>query len=746
MKRFALLFTTLAMLAGVSPAYGNSSVESIESTTAPAGADMLAPAADPFDYEPLSPARLLDTRPNTATIDGQMAGGGALGAASTLSLPVLGRGGVPTINVAAVVLNVTVTSPSTTSYLSVFPAGESPPNASNLNYIAGQTVPNLVIVKLGTGGHVGLFNEAGTVHVLADVVGWFPTGAALRTMSPSRLLDTRPGTLTVDGQFAGSGALGAGATRPLTVTGRAGLPSTGVGAVILNVTATAPSTTSYVTVWPAGQSRPNASNLNFTAGVTTPNLVTVKVGSDGQVNFFNESGTVHLIADIVGWFGPDEGLRALNPARLLDTRPGGVTADGAAQGTGALAPGGGINLRIAGRGGVPAGAGSVVLNVTATSPTSGGYLVVYPRGESLPNASNLNFVPGLTVPNLVISKVSIDGWVSIANSAGNTHVLVDVVGWFPRTPALSVGSTVLPPAIAGTPYSYALPAFGSRGPYTWSGSAAPGLSLASTGLMSGTPTEARTFSVPVTVRDDFNRTDTDEVSHTVFPAGSGYMPVTPAVVLNQLSTPLASNSTVGFAVAGVNGVPAGATGVLLEVTAGFLDPGGYLTLFPAGSVMPIAAQLSAPVGSAVTSNRVFVPVGAGGSVNLFSSLRALVLIEVLGYIGTGAALTPTIPFRIHEGRVSPATSTVTASTPAPPGATHVLAQVLYTATTTPTRFWGLAAPTGSLPALSSTQLLLPNEASLILVPIGPGGTVTFQSSSAVTSIIDVYGYVVPPPP
>ena len=61
-------------------------------------------------------------------------------------------------------------------------------------------------------------------------------------------------------------------------------------------------------MYPAGATVPNASNLNFTAGQTIPNLVTVKVGSDGKVKLTNNSpGTAQLIADVAGYYLPGTG-------------------------------------------------------------------------------------------------------------------------------------------------------------------------------------------------------------------------------------------------------------------------------------------------------------------------------------------------------------------------------------------------------------------------------------------------------
>lgn len=73
----------------------------------------------------------------------------------------------------AVVLNVTVTNPTAGSYLTVWPDGTSRPLASDLNYVPQLTVPNLVVVELGPNGAVDLYNAAGSVDVIVDVVGWY---------------------------------------------------------------------------------------------------------------------------------------------------------------------------------------------------------------------------------------------------------------------------------------------------------------------------------------------------------------------------------------------------------------------------------------------------------------------------------------------------------------------------------------------------------------------------------------------
>jgi hypothetical protein len=114
----------------------------------------------------LVPARVLDTR------NGVGAPLAPLGANSSLDLQVTGRGGVPA-GATAVVLNVTVTDATDSSFLTAWPTGVTRPVASNLNFVAGQTVPNLVIVQVGSGGKVSLYNFAGSTDVIADVVGYY---------------------------------------------------------------------------------------------------------------------------------------------------------------------------------------------------------------------------------------------------------------------------------------------------------------------------------------------------------------------------------------------------------------------------------------------------------------------------------------------------------------------------------------------------------------------------------------------
>jgi hypothetical protein len=118
----------------------------------------------------------------------------------------------------------------------------------------------------------------------------------------------------------------------------------------------------------------------------------------------------------------------LAPARLMDSRADGVTVDGSFQRFGVLVGGTTTEMTVAGRGGVSPSATTVSLNVTVTEPVAAGYLTIYPCGDQRPNASNLNFTAGQTVPNAVLSKLSDNGKICIFTQT-STHVVIDVNGY-----------------------------------------------------------------------------------------------------------------------------------------------------------------------------------------------------------------------------------------------------------------------------------------------------------------------------
>ena len=343
-----------------------------------------------------------------------------------MELTVAGRGGVDAA-ATAVALNVTVADPLGSGFVTVYPCGAAQPTASNLNYTTGGIVPNAVIAKVGAGGNVCVFVSA-TTDLIVDVGGYFPTLSSFRSINPARILETRPGLTTIDGLQQGDGARTAGSVTAVQIGGRASV-SSDPSAVVLNVTVTAAQAAGYVTVYPCGTAVPMASNINYVTGSTVANLVVAKIGTGGTVCVFTSSG-IDLVTDVNGYFPTATSYKPLDPARLLDTRPGFTTVDGRFIGAG-LRPANSITeLYVDGRGGVPVGAATVVLNVTVTEPTAPGFVTVYPCGIDPPLASNLNYRSGATVANAVIVKVGAGGKVCLLNT-GPTQLVVDVNGYLP---------------------------------------------------------------------------------------------------------------------------------------------------------------------------------------------------------------------------------------------------------------------------------------------------------------------------
>ncbi|MFD9303307.1 hypothetical protein ACFWCB_11725 [Streptomyces sp. NPDC060048] len=237
----------------------------------------------------ITPSRFLDTRSGVGAKQAKVGPGGVA------TLQVAGVKGIPANGVTAVVMNVTAVYPTDFGHVTVYPNGQPVPNVSNLNFTPGQIVPNLVVVPV-VNGKVDLRNSAGSVDLIADVTGYYSaTGSTFSSGAPVRLLDTRAGI------GARAGAVGQGDLVSVRVAGVEGVPATGVTAVVLNVTVTAPTADSHLVVYPHGVARPDVSNLNFTAGQTVPNLVVVPV-VDGRVTLYNHGGSSQVIADLAGYF------------------------------------------------------------------------------------------------------------------------------------------------------------------------------------------------------------------------------------------------------------------------------------------------------------------------------------------------------------------------------------------------------------------------------------------------------------
>lgn len=394
-------------------------------TTSPALAaeqETTVPAPLTSRFEPVSPARVLDTR------SGVGAPAAALPPGSTLTVQVAGRGGVPQVAVTAVVLNLTMTESTGAGYVQALPAGSGiAGSSSNVNVTGpGQTVANLAVVPLGTGGAVTLVDVAGG-HLVADVLGFFTASEATEAgryvpVRPARVLDSRR-----------TSPSGSGATLRVPVTGRFGVPGTGVSAVAMTVTATASRGPGFVQVVPADGATVlgTTSNVNLTAAdQTVANLVLVPVGAGGAVDVHTATET-DVILDVVGYMTGTGATRStdglfvpLTPARLSDTRL-----------TGGLAPGTTLTHPLGAAGLPTTGVGAVMANLTATETSGAGYVQAFPQGRGAPGASsNVNFTaPGQTVAAAAVVQLGDTAGVAIHTPTA-THLVVDASGYFTGAP------------------------------------------------------------------------------------------------------------------------------------------------------------------------------------------------------------------------------------------------------------------------------------------------------------------------
>ncbi len=456
-------------------------------------------------------------------------------------------------------------------------------------------------------------------------------------VTPFRLLDTR--------NF-GSGPCLSG-ERSLAVAGVFGsdVPSD-AAAVALNVTVISPAGSGFVTVWPAGVSRPTASSVNYSAGEVVPNNVIVAVGGFGAVTLYANAGCPQMVVDVVGWFAtgsPAEGgLTGITPDRLLDTRSPGkgpcisTTRD----------------LQVAGVPftEVPADAAAVALNVTVITPFVPGYLTVFPTGAARPTASTLNYSTNQVVANGTVVKVGASGSISLFASGGCPNVVVDVVGWFaPGTPTSAGGffgvnpyrlldsrNAGQVPCVAGT-RTYRLTAAGVDG--------------------SAVPSESRALALNVTVTG---------------PAGAGYITVYPTgaprptasnlnyitgqTVPNGVLVKVGSSQSVDIFASGgcpdlivdvVGGFAASPLDIVAGCTASDLLVSACST-FIQSSIAPPSTEIGAVDGaSSVSADGRYVAFAAGTTSqvfrrDLFTGVTTLVSHAPDGSLGDDSSYTPAI--------------------------------------------------------------------------------------------------------
>lgn len=258
------------------------------------------------------------------------------------------------------------------------------------------------------------------MDVIIDVTGQAGDTATAGYLpaSPFRVLDTR----------SNGGAIAAGATRALTVTGAAGgnrVPTGSPGAV-LNVTSTNATGGGFLTVYPCGTTRPTASTLNMrTAGPianSTAVALTTSGADAGRVCVYASTST-HLVIDIQGAVVAAGGQKLntlASPNRLIDTRSGSALSSGVTR-----------RLQVTGAAGVPSGASAAAANVTVVGPTGSGFLTAWPCGAR-PIASNINFLTSEVIAGAASPTLDGSGGMCLQASR-STDAVVDIAGYYAST-------------------------------------------------------------------------------------------------------------------------------------------------------------------------------------------------------------------------------------------------------------------------------------------------------------------------
>jgi Phosphoesterase family/IPT/TIG domain len=416
----------------------------------------------PGAYTAMTAFRVCDTR---AVLPHNQCTGKTLGAGGTITVQVTGDrnalGQVVPSNAEAVAANLTaIDGSSSPTYVTAFPAGAPIPLASNINLSGQNAQANLVVVRLGTGGAMGVFNAAGRADVIVDIQGYFappasPVAGAFHPLRPLRICDTRArqGTACAG---AVDNPIPANTWRDVVVSG---LPPGGTGpsipadgtaaAAVFNLTGTQGTVTTFLSVEPPNMqtglcptAAPQVSNINLPPGSSLPNRVIASLGPHQDVCVYNSLGSVNIIIDVDGWFGNGNEAStgalfySVSPTRICDTRAGSGTE---CQGQ-ALTSGTTEVVQVAGVLVVPATGGStplvaMVANLTGVGASTATFLTLYPSDVTIrPLASDLNPAAGATIANLAIVGLAATGGssgdVDLYNAVGDINAILDVDGWF----------------------------------------------------------------------------------------------------------------------------------------------------------------------------------------------------------------------------------------------------------------------------------------------------------------------------
>ena len=265
------------------------------------------PATGGLYFHPLpSPIRLLETRPSEP---GCFTPGAPIAGNTEFTQQGTGTCGAVTIPASALALvgNATTVSPVGAGFLTFFPANATRPLIASGNYDAGEILNSPFTVGLSPTGQFKIYALT-TTHLVVDVLGYFSpdavdangTGLLFNSLTPTRLLDTRP---SEPGCFTPGTPLNGGSETSQAARGVCTIAST-AQAIVGNVTVVLPASGGFLTFWPSNVTpRPGIATSNYAAGSIFNRYYTVGLGTDGAFKMFAQT-TTHVVVDVSGYFAP----------------------------------------------------------------------------------------------------------------------------------------------------------------------------------------------------------------------------------------------------------------------------------------------------------------------------------------------------------------------------------------------------------------------------------------------------------
>jgi hypothetical protein len=373
------------------------------------GADPPLPAAagQPTEYVALEPTRVADTR-TPPTPD-------AVGAGATLTVPL--SGAVPE-GTTAVAVNLTAAGPSASGYLTAHACDRGRPDASSVNFGAGQTRAAMAVIPLSSTGDLCVFTSEAS-HLLVDLQGAFVSAGGTQGAADAV---TGEASANPSGRFTPSEPSRVADTR---ASGRVEVldvaAPTGADAVAVNLTAVGADAPGFLTAYPCGE-RPDVSNVNFGTGEAVAGSAYVPVGVGGTICVY-ASTSVDVLVDMTGTFATDGDLRfvAAAPTRMIDTRDdtsGWAPVHGREQVIDAVV--------------APPGAAAVTGTITLAGPGRDGFATADGCGAP-PDTSSVNAGAGSAMANGLTVGISADGRLCVTVSTV-AQTLFDTTGWWVPAP------------------------------------------------------------------------------------------------------------------------------------------------------------------------------------------------------------------------------------------------------------------------------------------------------------------------